>query len=668
MPRINISQKSFHSVENIQRQFELSPIHNETAIIKCKWSRIAKKDPAKCSGEKSGDSPFREFIAKLSRGLMLPIAMLPIAGLFLGIGSAIVTQASANNIDWLTTFGKILQTPGNAIFSNLPVLFCIAIAITFTKDAGTAGLSAFVGWLVFCAFQSSIIIQSSGADGSKIYDFLWYHYEGDSLNIYNAVFGTNLGITSLNTSVFGGIMVGWSVGWLYNRFKNIQMPQILGFFSGVRFIPIVSFVGMIGLSLVFAVIWPLLGHGLYLLGSALGQTPLGLNSLFFGYIERALVPFGLHHAFYMPLWQTAAGGTMPLENLDCFNKLKETLQHTSSIFIDGKEVNSWLELVQRFGFDASNHTIQGDQNCWAFINGYVAGHQVTIDNGKTITLTFDHAKTCFEGVNPGQYMQGKYPFMMFGLPAAAAAIIMAAPKGDGRKIATSAVMGSAGTVFLTGITEPLEFTFLFLAPVLFYGFHAVFAAISFWFMNLFGAHMGMTFSGGAIDFTIYGLIGDIVGGQTRCWLVIIIGLCLIPVYFFSFWWYIVRYDVKTPGREGASNKLMTKQDFLNKNKQAPTATAASAKMSGIDTSKLDKDQLFALEVIAAYGGKENIKNVDACITKLRVQVKNPDVVNKDQLLKLGARGVIKPSKESVYAVFGNKADFIKNKMNELLNK
>lgn len=180
--------------------------------------------------------------------------------------------------------------------------------------------------------------------------------------------------------------------------------------------------------------------------------------------------------------------------------------------------------------------------------------------------------------------------------------------------------------------------------------------------------MGMTFSGGAIDFTIYGVIGDIVGAQTNCWLAVIIGLGLVPLYLISFWWFIVKKDVKTPGREGASNKLLTKQDFLNKNKQAPTATAASAKMSGIDTSKLDKDQLFALEVIAAYGGKENIKNVDACITKLRVQVKNPDVVNKDQLLKLGARGVIKPSKESVYAVFGNKADFIKNKMNELLNK
>ena len=172
MPRINISQKSFHSVENIQRQFELSPIHNETSIIKCKWSRIAKKDPAKCSGEKSGDSPLREFVAKLSRGLMLPIAMLPIAGLFLGIGSAIVTQATANDIEWLTTFGKILQTPGNAIFSNLPVLFCIAVAITFAKDAGTAGLSAFVGWIVFCAFQSSIIISGENEQG-KFFQFLY---------------------------------------------------------------------------------------------------------------------------------------------------------------------------------------------------------------------------------------------------------------------------------------------------------------------------------------------------------------------------------------------------------------------------------------------------------------------------------------------------------------
>ena len=667
MPRIHISQKSFHSVENIQRQFELSPIHNETSIIKCKWSRIAKKDPAKCSGEKSGDSPLREFVAKLSRGLMLPIAMLPIAGLFLGIGSAIVTQATANNIEWLTTFGKILQTPGNAIFSNLPVLFCIAVAITFAKDAGTAGLSAFVGWIVFCAFQSSIIISGENEQG-KFFQFLWYHYAGNDINIYNAVFGSNLGIMSLNTSVFGGIFVGCIVAWLYNKYKNIQMPQILGFFSGVRFIPIVSFVAMIGLSLVFSIIWPVFGLGLYKFGSLLGSVPFGINSLFFGYIERALVPFGLHHAFYIPLWQTAAGGSIVLDDAEAWTRLLNELK-TSAIFINGNEIHSWAEFAKAFGYNGIA-TIQGDQNCWAFVNGYIAGHHVQNAAGKDVILTFDHVKKCFDGVNPGQYMQGKYPFMMFGLPAAAAAIIFAAPKGEGRKIATSAVMGSAGTVFLTGITEPLEFTFLFLAPVLFYGFHAVFAAISFWLMNLFGAHMGMTFSGGAIDFTIYGVIGDIVGAQTNCWLAVIIGLGLVPLYLISFWWFIVKKDVKTPGREGASNKLLTKQDFLNKNKQsAPATSSASASaISGIDPSKLDKDQLLALEVIAAYGGKDNIKNVDACITKLRVQVKNPDIVNKDQLLKLGARGIIKPSKESVYAVFGNKADFIKNKMNELLNK
>lgn len=643
-------QTQFHSIEDIKKSYDLNPIKNSEAISNHKWKQFATKP------KKAGSSPVREFIAKLSRGLMLPIAMLPIAGLFLGIGSAIVTQASNHNIEWLKIIGQILYIPGNAIFGNLPVLFCIAIAITFAGDAGVAGLSAFVGWIVFCALQSAFIVHPTTADNN--YHFLFYTFNE---TLFNAVFTSNVGIPSLQTSVFGGLIVGYIVAVLYNRFKNIQLPQILGFFSGVRFIPIVTFCAMIVLSLVFCVIWPVFGLGLYYLGIYLGQAPYGINSLLFGYIERSLVPFGLHHAFYAPLWYTSAGGTITLTDPMMINGIAAVISPGSTTPI------TWQEFAQQFNSDVPN-SVTGDQTGWMMASTIV-GHTVYLANGTTVTLTFDMIDAAFKGVNLGQYMQGKYAFMMFGLPAAAAAIAMAAPKGNSRKMAFSVVSAAALTSFLTGITEPLEFTFLFLAPTLYYGFHAVLCAISFWLMNLFGAHVGMTFSGGAIDFVIYGVIPDAMGAGAHCYWAVVIGAAYIPIYYFGFYFIIKKFDIKTPGREGSSNKLMTKKDYLAKKDQ--TQININNKVNKQEIPKLENlnpDQQFALDVIMAYGGASNIKNVDACITKLRVQVVDQNQVNMDQLKQLGARGVVKPSAESVYAVFGTKADFIKNQMNDLLPK
>lgn len=649
---MNSFQTQFNSIEDIKKSYDLRPIENADAIPQRKWKSFSTK-PKK----KTGGSPVREFIAKLSRGLMLPIAMLPVAGLFLGIGSAIVTQASNNNIEWLKIIGQILYIPGNAIFSNLPVLFCIAIAITFAGDAGVAGLSAFVGWVAFCALQSAFIVAPS-VDGGN-YHFLFYNFNE---TMFNAVFTSNVGIQSLQTSVFGGLIVGFIVAVLYNKFKNIQMPQILGFFSGVRFIPIVTFCAMIVLSLLFCLIWPVFGLGLYYLGNYLGQAPYGINSLFFGYIERSLVPFGLHHAFYAPLWYTSAGGTINLSDLMVINGVQAVASAGSLDPI------TWLQFAQQFGYNGPSSVV-GDQTGWMMASTIV-GHTVYLKDGSTTILTFDMIDKAFDGVNLGQYMQGKYAFMMFGLPAAAAAITMAAPKGNARKLAFSTVSGAALTSFLTGITEPLEFTFLFLAPALYYGFHAVFCAISFWLMNLLGAHVGMTFSGGAIDFTIYGIIPDAMGAGAHCYWAIAIGAAYIPIYYFGFLFIIKGFDIKTPGREGAENKLMTKKDYLAKKGQVQAEPQKiNANVSNAPKlENLNKDQQFAYDVIMAYGGANNIKNVDACITKLRVQVIDQSVVDMDALKQLGARGVVKPSAESVYAVFGTKADFIKNQMNELLPK
>ncbi|MDR3257608.1 MAG: PTS transporter subunit EIIC, partial [Mycoplasmataceae bacterium] len=597
---------------------------------------------------------FQEIIAKLSRGLMLPIAMLPIAGLFLGIGSTIVNTAGDNNA--LKIFGSVLQVPGGAIFSALPCLFAIAIAISFTKDSGTAGLSAFVGWLIFNSIQVAFIVNPTDTD--MYYHFLWYKFDPQ---MFSSIFTTNVGIPSLQTSVFGGIVVGIVVAVLYNKFRNIQLPTIIGFFSGVRFIPIITFISMLVVGVLFSMVWPLIGMGIYKFGSLLGGTPYGFNSFVFGFFERALVPFGLHHAFYAPLWYTAAGGQFILDSNVIYN----------GHFYDVK----WIDLLQQqYGANKDFGSTTGDQNLWMFVSNYLCGLRNLPEGCPQITLYNYHEFWNPNGDvsgNPGQYMQGKYPFMMFGLPIAAVAMILVVPKGsENRKQAFAIIGSSAITSFLTGITEPLEFTFLFLAPWLFWGIHAPLAGISFWLMNVLGAHMGMTFSGGALDFIVYGILPDATGHVANCYWAIVVGAALMPIYYLLFRTLIVRFDVKTPGRDTAV-KLFTKADYKAAKgsalSTAPTVGEVSkTQSSSTVVSHKGKYEELADKVIIAYGGPTNIKNVDACITKLRVQVADQSKVSRDELMKLGARGVIKPSPQSVYAVFGNEADIIKNKMNEIL--
>ena len=365
---MSFNQRKFLSANDIIKSYDLRRVNNIESTPKSKWKKFALKSPDSYTAKGKNSSVFREAIAKLSRGLMLPIAMLPIAGLFLGVGSAIVNNVENNEA--LILLGKVLQIPGNAIFSNLPILFCVAIAITFTSDAGTAGLSAVVGWIIFCALQS-VFIQWD--EGKKVYHFLFY--ELSSIE-FTATFTSNIGITSLQTSVFGGIVVGIIVAVLYNRFKNIQMPSSLGFFSGVRFIPIITFVAVIILSLLFCIIWPIIGIGIFKFGGILSNTPFGINSLIFGYVERSLVPFGLHHAFYMPLWQTAAGGQINLATDMIINGHHVVMPGGGGVYA------SWWDYGVATGIitAGSPKTIVGDQNCWAAAYLF-SGRVVTLDDG-----------------------------------------------------------------------------------------------------------------------------------------------------------------------------------------------------------------------------------------------------------------------------------------------
>ncbi|MGL4343433.1 MAG: glucose PTS transporter subunit IIA [Metamycoplasmataceae bacterium] len=644
-------------------------------------ARFKKTNNSKSSGVA------KEFIAKLSKGLMLPIAMLPIAGLFLGIGAAIVTNSNGNAS--LEMFGNFLKMPGDVIFGALPVLFAIAIAIAFTKDAGAAALSAFVGFLVFSGLQQALIEPVKDSSGA-IFGYNLLFYSGDILGqfspsineggtIINAgldksIFGTVLGINQLSTSVFGGFLVGFTVSFLYNKFKDIQLPAIIGFFSGVRFIPIVVFFSFIPITLLMLILWPLVGILFNIIGGGLGSNMLGFQSFIFGFIERALVPFGLHHAFYSPLWYSSVGGQLNLNDIASING------QFIDINSDGTP-DTWLAVAQSFGYNDASTSIAGDQVMWAFTNSWLAGREITFLDGTKGTVVFSDLTTnvyrnslelAFKnnpgtsvskdigsaGVNIGQYMQGKYPFMMFGLPAAAAAMVMAAPK-ENRKMSLS-IVGSAGlTSMLTGITEPIEFTFLFLTPWLFWGFHAFFCAISFGLMNWIGLiipsvapHIGMTFSGGLIDWVIYGALQ--IDGGSNAWWSLIFGVGYIPIYFFFFLFAIKRFNIETPGR-GGNTKLYTKADYKNKNDNNATNNL---------NSNFDP---LAVEVIKAYGGLENIKNVDACITKLRIQVVEQDKVDENRLKnELGAMGTIRPSSTSVYSIYGAKADYLKVKIIEII--
>lgn len=614
-----------------------------------------QRDPSKKGAVK-------EFIAKLSKGLMLPIAMLPIAGIFLGVGAAMATAGQNDNNVLLTTFGNFFKIPGDVIFGALPVLFAIAIAIAFTKDSGPAALAAIVGFLVFSGLQSALIqpvITGTGLDEKLIgYNLLFYRpgvleISNSQFGLETSLFGSVLGITQLSTSVFGGFIVGFSVAFLYNKFKDIQLPSVIGFFSGVRFIPIVTFVALFPITFLVLVFWPLIGTAFYWIGVGLGNPGFyGFNSFIFGYIERSLVPLGLHHAFYSPLWYTSAGGTLDL------SKLAETASGLQ-LTLDGINPATWGQIAASFGYtQAITGAIQGDQSLWAFTNSFLVNHNVQVMGGGTHTIQFSDftSAPASVGVNIGQYLQGKYVFMMFGLPAAGAAMVMAAPK-ENRKVASSIIVSAAFTAFLTGITEPIEFTFLFLAPWLFWGFHAFFCALAFGLMNWIGLiipsaapHIGMTFSGGIIDWIIYG--GVQIPGGSNAWWSLVFGLMYAPIYYFFFLWAIKKYNIGTPGR-GDNVKLFSKKDFI-------------AKKEGL--SSLNDNKILAIQVISAYGGIENIKNVDACITKLRIQVvKQGDVDEKRLTGELGARGIIKPSAQSVYSVFGTQADLIKNNINEIIS-
>ena len=516
-------------------------------------------------------------LQRIGRSFMLPIAVLPVAGLFLGIGSSLTNTTMLETYNLTNILGphtmaygilSVLSEAGSIIFGNLPIIFAMSVAIGMAKqEKEVAALSGAIAFFVMHASIGKMIDIMGGAD--KL-------LAGSTANV--------IGILSLQMGVFGGIIVGLGVAALHNRYYAIEMPQILSFFGGTRFIPIISSIVFLVVGIAMYFIWPPIQVVMNKLGDLIAGSGY-IGTLFYGIIERALIPFGLHHVFYTPLWQTSLGGTM---------------------MIDGR-------------------LIEGAQNIFF------------AQLGSPNTTAFS--------VEATRFMTGKFPFMIFGLPGAALAMYRTS-RIEKRKIVGALLFSAALTAMITGITEPIEFTFLFVAP-LFYAIHCVFAGISFMLMHILNVTVGMTFSGGLIDLLLFGVIQ---GNSKTHWIwIVIVGIVYFFVYYFVFSFLIKKMDLKTPGREPDSEepKLYRRADV---------EAAKSSKNSEYGESPL---------IVAGLGGKKNISDVDCCITRLRITVFDASKVVDATLKASGASGVIKKG-NGIQVVYGPKVAVIKSKLEEYL--
>ena len=520
-------------------------------------------------------------LQRVGRSFMLPIALLPVAGLLLGIGSSFTneTMLAAYGLNSVIHPGTLIYTildvmsqTGSAVFNNLALLFAMGVAIGMArKEKEVAALSGAVAYIIMNTAIQAMINAAGGVDAMP----------ANSTT-------TMLGITTLQMGVFGGIVVGLGVAALHNKFYKIELPQVLAFFGGTRFVPIVSSIVYLVVGIAMFYIWPVVQSGIAALGALVLASGYA-GTFIYGLLERALIPFGLHHVFYMPFWQTAVGGTA---------------------IIDGV-------------------TVTGAQNIFF---AELASKSTTVFS-----------------VSATRFMAGKFPFMMFGLPGAALAMYQCA-KPEKKKVAGGLLLSAALTAFLTGITEPLEFTFIFVALPM-YAVHCVLAGLSFMLMHILNVGVGMTFSGGLIDLVLFGVMQ---GNAKTNWVwVAVVGAVYFVLYYIIFRFMISKFDYKTPGRDDAEEvKLYTRADVN-------TRSAASG-----STAPAGDDPVSAL-IVEGLGGATNLSDVDCCATRLRCTVKDAALVKQDVLKATGASGVICKG-NGVQVVYGPKVAVIKAKLEDYL--
>lgn len=507
---------------------------------------------------------FFEKAQQFGKSFMLPIAVLPAAGLLLGIGGALSNPNTIKaypflDVSWLQSIFTIMSSAGSVIFANLALLFAIGVAVGLAKsDKGTAGLAGMLGFLVMNATISALL----GIMGIL-----------NTENPASVGQGMVLGIHTLETGVFGGVVVGILVSWLHNRYNKKELPPFLGFFSGSRFVPIIASFASIFLGVLMFLVWPYVQAGIFKMGGLVEATGY-IGTFIYGFVLRLLGPFGLHHIFYMPFWTTSLGG---------------------SLVVDGQ----LIEGTQRIFFaQLADPTVEKFY------------------------------------VGTSRFMSGRFITMMFGLIGAAYAIYRTAKPKNKKVIA--GLMGSAAlTSFLTGITEPIEFSFLFIAPML-YVLHAFLDGLAFMMAHIFQITIGQTFSGGFIDFVLFGILQ---GNAKTNWVIVpLIGIPWFFVYYFLFSFFIKKFNLKTPGREDE------------------------------DSVAAPKDSSDRAEnIIAALGGADNLTAVDCCATRLRVSVNDSEKVDENLLKQTGAKGVVMKG-NGVQVIYGPHVTIIKNEITEIVGE
>lgn len=531
-------------------------------------------------------------LQRVGRSFMLPIAILPIAGLFLGIGGSFTNQTMVEaygltNIlgegKFLYNFLLVLNDCGNIVFANLPILFAMGVAIGMAKkEKEVAALSAAIAYFIMHSAVSAMIDIRGLADV-----------------LPSGSIASTVGIESLQMGVFGGIIVGLGVAALHNRYYKIELPQVLSFFGGSRFVPIISSVVYLFVGILMSFIWPAIQNGIYAVGDLVLRSGYA-GTWVYGFMERALIPFGLHHVFYLPFWQTAVGGTAMV----------------------------------------GGQLIEGAQNIFfaELADGSIS--------------KFSVAAT--------RFMSGKFPLMIFGLPGAAFAMYRTA-KPEKRKVVGGLLLSAALTSALTGITEPLEFTFLFVAPVL-YIIHCVLAGAAYMLMHIFNVGVGMTFSGGLIDLTLFGILQ---GNAKTNWIwVVIVGIGYFIVYYLLFYALIKTFNFKTPGREDDDQevKLYTRADV----NAAKSQKGADASGNSVITSAIAPEVMTSALIAKGLGGVENISDVDACATRLRCTVFDSSKVSEAILKESGAAGVICKG-QGIQVIYGPKVSVIKSNLEDYMD-
>ena len=532
-------------------------------------------------------------LQRVGRSFMLPIAILPVAGLLLGIGSSFTNETTIATYGLQKILGSgtllnslliIMNKVGSAVFDNLPLIFAVGVSIGMAKkEKEVAALSALIAYFVMNVAVSAMLLINNEitADGQIAADVL----EGTITSV--------CGIQSLQMGVFGGIIVGLGVAALHNRFHKIVLPNALSFFGGSRFIPIISTIVYMFVGILMYFVWPAVQNGIYALGGLVTGSGY-LGTLIFGIIKRALIPFGLHHVFYMPFWQTAVGGTM----------------------------------------EVAGQMVQGGQNIF-------------------FAQLADSANIAHFSADATRYFSGEFIFMIFGLPGAALAMYRCA-KPEKKKAAGGLLLSAALACMFTGITEPLEFSFLFVAPALFV-VQVILAGAAYMIAHMLNIAVGLTFSGGFLDLFLFGILQ---GNAKTSWLRIIpVGIIYFILYYVIFTFMIRKFNFKTPGREDddTETKLYTKAD-VNARKEAGKTAGAATATSGDPVSEL---------ITRGLGGKKNIVDVDCCATRLRITVAEPEKVRDELLKQTDSRGIVKKG-QGVQVIYGPHVTVIKAKLEEYL--